>query len=180
MTSLPPYHELEASLRAAGLTATAAEAHGMLCGTLVGGGERRHWVAGLSDQPPDRGDLSVGECLDRLDALWATTRAQLEDAVLGLELLLQDDEEALAARAQALADWVQGFLYGIGAGRERATAGDAAEILRDFAEIARAGLEAPATEADERAYAELVEYVRTGVLLLHEELNPLPPAPTLQ
>ena len=50
--------------------------------------------------------------------------------------------------------------------------GTLAEVLRDVTEIARAGLEASGTgEADEQAYAELVEYLRVAVQILYEELN---------
>jgi uncharacterized protein YgfB (UPF0149 family) len=49
--------------------------------------------------------------------------------------------------------------------------GEAGEIVRDFAEITRAGVDArQGEESNESAYAELVEFVRVGVQLLFEDL----------
>src|SRR5271170_819112 len=75
----------------------------------------------------------------------------------------------------ALAQWCQGFLYGLGAGRITDASelpGEVGEIVRDFIAITRADADAAeeADEADENAYAELVEFVRVGVQLLFEEL----------
>jgi uncharacterized protein YgfB (UPF0149 family) len=50
---------------------------------------------------------------------------------------------------------------------------DSSEVMRDLVEIARAGgYDLEEGEEDEVAYNELLEYVRTGVLLINEELNP--------
>ena len=52
--------------------------------------------------------------------------------------------------------------------------GDAGEIVRDLAQIMRAGVdEREATEANESALAELVEFVRVGVQVVFEELRTL-------
>ncbi len=80
--------------------------------------------------------------------------------------LLPDDDEPLAERATALAQWCQGFLYGLGTGRLNSIdelPGEVGEIVHDLTEISRAtpGEEDP-TEDDEQAYAELVEFVRVA------------------
>jgi uncharacterized protein YgfB (UPF0149 family) len=90
------------------------------------------------------------------------------------ELLLPEDAAPLAERTQALAQWCQGFLYGLGAGSITDASqlpGEVGEIVRDFIEITRAGVEGePEDESSENAYVELVEFVRVGVQLLFEEL----------
>ena len=63
--------------------------------------------------------------------------------------------------------WCQGFLYGLGAGSipgcRAACRGRSGEIVRDLAEITRAGVDAgESEESNESAYAELVEFVRVG------------------
>ncbi|TNF37573.1 MAG: YecA family protein, partial [Gammaproteobacteria bacterium] len=87
------------------------------------------------------------------------------------------DEADLIERTEALAEWCQGFTYGLVAGGLKQQAElpvDSAEIIRDLTEIARAGLdEELQDEADEDAYMQLHEYVRMGVLLINEELQPL-------
>ncbi len=50
---------------------------------------------------------------------------------------------------------------------------DSGEVMRDLVEIARASsYDLSGGEEDEASYNELLEYVRTGVLLINEELNP--------
>jgi uncharacterized protein YgfB (UPF0149 family) len=99
------------------------------------------------------------------------------------EPLLPDDGAALDARTVALAQWCQGFLYGLGGGAIRdinALPGQVGEIVRDLAEITRAGADADDNEeANESAYVELVEFVRIAVQLVFEELSPLRDRPPL-
>ena len=53
-------------------------------------------------------------------------------------------------------------------------AGDAAEVLRDMTEITHVDVDPDdAVESNEAAYAELVEFVRVGVQLLYDQLQPL-------
>ncbi|MES0328506.1 MAG: UPF0149 family protein, partial [Gammaproteobacteria bacterium] len=106
-------------------------------------------------------------------------------------MLLPEDDEDLMDRTEALANWCQGFVYGLAAGGisdDTKLPGDAQEILMDFVEISRAGYNigdddvievSETTEEDELAFVEVVEYVRTGVLLINEELQTLIPSPTL-
>jgi len=70
--------------------------------------------------------------------------------------------------------WCDGFLFGLGAGEIKDFAqlpDDVNEISHDLAEISRAYHEDESTEADELAYAELIEYVRVGVLVIYEALR---------
>lgn len=98
--------------------------------------------------------------------------------------LLPEDEASLDTRAVALAQWCQGFLYGLGGSAIQDTnglPGDVGEIVRDLSEITHVGVDnRQSVESNENAYAELVEFVRVGVQLVFEELSPLrdqPPPP---
>jgi uncharacterized protein YgfB (UPF0149 family) len=82
---------------------------------------------------------------------------------------------------RALALWCQGFLSGVGttapsaaqSARQGTDSGSLAEILRDFAEISRAGLseeEAAGQGQADFALAEIHEYVRVSVAVVFEEL----------
>jgi uncharacterized protein YgfB (UPF0149 family) len=92
--------------------------------------------------------------------------------------LLPDDDAPLAEQVQALALWCQGFLSGVGttapnAARQNVEDGSLTEILRDFAEISRAGLseeEAAGQGQADFALAEIHEYVRVSVAVAFEEL----------
>ena len=72
---------------------------------------------------------------------------------------------------------VPGFLYGLGSSSLNDAAGlpgDVGEIVRDLSEITQVGVDAEeGVESNEGAYAELVEFVRVGVQLVFDELEPL-------
>ena len=106
--------------------------------------------------------------------LFEETRAALSGQNMEFELLLPDDDQPLERRTEALCLWCNGFIYGLGtAGHSDPTrlAGDAGEIVRDFNQIMQAGVdESEGEEANESAFAELVEYVRVGVKNVYEQL----------
>ena len=108
--------------------------------------------------------------------------AALDEGTLTLAPLLPDDDVDLELRTAALGQWCQGFLVGVAAAGVNdfdKLPGDAPEFLRDVLAISQAVSE-DAGESDEQAYAELVEYLRVGVQLLHDELADLQPPPTVQ
>ena len=89
--------------------------------------------------------------------------------------LLPDDDEPIGERTEALSQWVQGFLYGLGSGvtgDHARVSPEAGEIVRDFIEIAHGGEAVDDSEESEMAFAEVVEFVRVGVQLLFVELAP--------
>ena len=95
---------------------------------------------------------------------------------------MPDDEASIDERAIALVDWCRGFLGGLGvsgADVDNGLGGEGGEVLSDLARIAATRFDAGDTaEDDEEAYAEVVEYVRVGVLLLHSVLGRVPDTAT--
>jgi uncharacterized protein YgfB (UPF0149 family) len=177
----PDYTRIEQVLAHQHSLTDAAEAHGTLAGCLCGvsGYRFEDWLREIL--PEGRAGSSAASALREL---YDATAAALIQPDMEFEPLLPGDEAPLAERTQALAEWCQGFLYGLGAGRIQDPGqlpGEVGEIVRDFIEISHAGVEEDATEeANESAYAELVEFVRVGVQLLFEELGVAraPAAPT--
>jgi uncharacterized protein len=150
----------------------AAESHGCLCGALCTTQQYpiESWFEELVpepevDAPDDRAPLRL---------LFADTVRALRGDEMEFQLLLPDDDDPLVERASALSQWCQGFLYGFATGRpvpREELAGDVAEVLRDLTHISQASVETGAdAEEEEQAYAEIVEYVRAGVQLVHDEL----------
>jgi uncharacterized protein YgfB (UPF0149 family) len=100
----------------------------------------------------------------------------MQDSNFDFSLLLPDDDESLADRTHAMQEWTQGFLLGI------ALAGlqdmndlpeDSKELIDDFIEISKAGqFDISNQEESEDAYLHIIEYLRMGVLLIAEELQP--------
>ena len=179
----PDYHYIEQLMRQERSLADPAEAHGTLAGCLcaTAGYRLEDWLREIL--PEGRAAPQAGAALAEL---FGATAAALIQPDMEFELLLPADELPIDVRTAALAQWCQGFLYGLGAGAVPDASelpGDAGEVVRDLGEISRAGVDATQEEeSNEAAYAELVEFVRVGVQLLFEELaslrRPVPaPAP---
>ncbi len=189
------FSEIDTVLERLGVIYAASEIHGVLCGLLCVKGYVSYddWIAllheeqkiqprwfkeGISDDnpaglQPDAEETATSEW-GLLQDLYDETLTQLNDDDYGFSLLLPDDEQPLRRRTEALVEWCDGFLFGLGAGEIKDFAqlpDDVNEISHDLAEISRAYHEDETTEADEVAYTELVEYVRVGVLVIYEALQ---------
>ena len=183
--SLPfSYPELEQKLRAADADGGASEAQGLLAGVICAGGksEPALWLAHLLGE--NTLSAAANEVSEQLTSLHTGILRQFNDDEFGFELLLPDDDAPLSVRTEALSQWCSGFLYGLALGGIRAEVEmpeNVSEVMKDFYEIAHARFAYETTDdADETAYMEIVEYVRMSVLLLHEELQPLPTSTRLQ
>jgi yecA family protein len=157
----------------------AAECHGVLCGMLCGprAFDARLWLDYLRGEDEAAG-WSGAEASALFEALAADTRRALDGDDYDFALLLPADDEGLAGRASAFAGWCRGFLSGIGLGGvgELATLGeDGRGFIADLDRFCRIAFADAAGEDDERAFAELVEFTRMGVLVLYAERDALPP-----
>jgi uncharacterized protein YgfB (UPF0149 family) len=179
MTTLD-YDALRDSLASAGAVVTLAELHGGMAGALCAGGAPAATLW-LADCFEDQRLEPTGELSDSLADVVAVTWRTLEGRQLQFEPLLPGDDAALEEQVEALALWCHGFVAGLGASAPeltvRVSAGAAddtvAEVVRDFAEISRAGLgddEAAGQDQADFALAELREYVRAGVQIVFEDL----------
>jgi uncharacterized protein YgfB (UPF0149 family) len=168
-------------LGAAGTVVALAELHGGVCGAMCAGGPdaARRWLIDSLDDGEAGGPPAT--VADDLDELIGTSSKMLEEGQLKFEPLLPSDDAPLAERVEALALWCQGFLSGVGSTAPAAASGSVegetlGEILRDFAEISRAGLsdeEAAGRGQPDFALAEIQEYVRVSVQIAFEELAPV-------
>jgi uncharacterized protein len=169
------FKDFEDVLATAGSLADAAEAHGSLCGALCSMSpyKMQDWV---NEILPDGGSLSE-ESSAMIERVFSATATTFGEQGMEFEPLLPDDESPLNGRANALALWCTGFLYGLGTGAIsdlEGLNGDVGEIVRDFTEISRAtGDDADSDESNEQAYAELVEFIRVAAQVVFEELLPL-------
>jgi hypothetical protein len=170
---MPAYQALCDVLRAAASAVSASECHGFVCGQLCGFDSPDEELLREFVDPRCSDDRTAEECHGEVCALVGETRAQLWSGDLVLTLLLPDDDTALAERVEALAGWCRGFLSGFGLVEGvpvQAFSDDVREWLGDMELIARAGVEHADAE-DEMALVQVVEHVRTGVLLTVEELR---------
>ena len=168
---------LDAALGQVETEMRAVECHGTLIGLLCARGEmeKQEWLDYIA-HALNPADLLAREALETFGVLFEAARGQLGDSNLDFQPLLPGDDAPVEERIGSLAQWAQGFLLGMSAGGLQDIEnlpGDSGEIIRDFVDISRADTyELEGSEEDEVAYNELLEYVRTGVLLVNEELHP--------
>jgi len=173
------HEELEQMLQSAGAESSASEAHGMLSGTICAAGKTAPglWLEYLLGEGNTL-SAAASDSSDMLLTLQSELLRQLNDDAFGFELLLPLDDVPLSLRTETLSQWCAGFLYGLALGgfREDVAMPDSvSEVVKDFYEISHARFDYDLMdESDEAAYTEIVEYVRMGVLLLYEELQPVP------
>jgi uncharacterized protein len=180
------YPEIARVLERLSSSVPAAEGHGALCGALCTNAHYpvQRWLDELL--PGEQHERGAGDAYAPVEddeeerplrLLFTDTLRSLRGDEMEFELLLPDDDDTLEVRATALSQWCQGFLYGFGTGAEvslEELPADVNEILRDLTHIGRATVELePGVEEEEAAYAEVVEYVRVGVQLIHDEVQAL-------
>ena len=167
------YFELNELLRGINAEIRAAECHGFLCGQVCvyGYPYEELWQEVIDAQTDDV--EVVHDCYHEITMLLDEIINNIQSGDFEFQLLLPADDNSLAERVEALADWCHGFLngYGIGAGDQALTVTEECrEILEDFAKICRVGVEEISDEEDEQALVELIEYVRMGAIAIYTDL----------
>jgi uncharacterized protein len=176
------YGDLAELLNRSGAPLPLAELHGGLCGVICasGQGAAAGWLDSLLDDCTADAE-TLSQLAARLEALGNDTWQALNGLALEFYPLLPSDDVGIGQRAEALGLWCHGFLAGlvIGgvdlAGGTEALSDELAELVRDFAEISKAGAdseEADDPELGDDSLTELVEFVRVGTQFAFEELVP--------
>jgi yecA family protein len=179
------YYELGDALARARSAVNPDECQGLFAGLICASGcaAAHQWMPEVFDDFDPRDLLQSAAC-KQLQLLYERTLAGLNSPDLDFELLLPDAADSLRDRAQALAGWCAGFLSGLGLGglRDGAQVPDeVSELFDDLAQIARLDFELDDPDEEEQAaFEEVVEYVRVGVLVINEELQPSQVSPQLQ
>ncbi len=193
MQSFPDIPQLEDLLFNVDAALGATESHGALCGMLCAQGatEASQWMLNVlgEHEETSEGLQQVGKKLLQIHKI---TVEQMNDTEADFELMLPDDDEPLEMRVEGLGMWCQGFVYGLAVGgikEDSVLPEDSKELIQDILEISRAGYVADNeaelatdeedSEEDEVAFMEVCEYVRMGVLLIYEELQPLQSSQTV-
>ena len=171
------YLGMESLLRRANCQYSAAEIQGVACGLLAVdvNADIEKWLGQVFPERDPQNALQQ-DFSHELTRYFQNLRMQLQDSNLGFHLLLLEDDEALEDRVDAVQEWAQGFLLGIAlAGLQdfKNLPEDSKELLDDFIEISKvAQFSMDDKEESEDAYLHIVEYLRMGVLLIAEELQP--------
>lgn len=178
MTISPDYADL---LQAAGelqCSVSVAESHGVLVGLACGEAacNFERWYDELFVMPK-ASDARGRRCCQSLQALYEHTLASLAGDELAFTPLMPDESYSLSERADALADWCRGYSYALSLSAlrpERVLSHEAREVLNDVGAMAAAGHSGDEDDEEaEGALVELQEYVRVGVMLVFEEMQPV-------
>ena len=171
------YYDVVATLQRALIPVDAADCHGLLSGLICAAGfaDPKIWVAEIFEDYNPKDTLQA-DTFRQLQQLYELAVTELNSHELDFELLLPDDDDSLRERAESLGNWCSGFLSGLGMGGLPAPdklPDDVRELLHDLSEISRVDFETDQPGEDElAAFEEVVEYIRVGVLYLHDELQP--------
>jgi len=167
------FDELSRMLDQLGSMTGLSECHGLITGYLC---VKREFdgpeeLCAILEVPSVR--FGNGHSVAILESLASETFRQLESEDCEFQPLLPDDTEPLTDRIAALGEWCHGFLLGVGfSGYQKIPdlAFESREFIQDLTALTRAGTSPGASEEDdERAFSEVVEYIRAGVLLFREE-----------
>ncbi len=172
------YNQLQTALLKGNADYQAAESQAIACGMLVVNmaADKLKWVQLLVGEiDPD--DAAQHQAVALLGQLFDETRLQLQDSNLAFELLLADDDVPLANRVEMVQEWCRGFVLGMslsGVKNNKGLPEDTQDFLSDMTEIGNAGeLQLDDDNESEASLVEIIEYIRMGVLLINEELQPI-------
>jgi uncharacterized protein YgfB (UPF0149 family) len=167
------YQDINAIIVKIDADLSAAESHGMAVGMLcvnnrTGPG---YW---LSELLHEGGDFNV-EDKAILEDMFGETRSLLASDEFTFELLLPDEDAPLSEQIEALGQWCQGFLFGLGSTSATSDptanwSDDIREIVKDIAEFTKLDTDAESEDA-ENDFMEITEYLRAAVIFLYTELN---------
>lgn len=158
------YSVIDAALAGNDALMPAAEAHGILSSVLCVDmrSNAQLWLSLVFDD--NREELVFSDAdLGCLTALHEQTQQLLESIDFEFDLLLPEDDAPLPERADALSYWCKGFLYGLGAAKQKGEASDSyQEVLNDMNAIAQLDSDAEGETAEED-FLQVTEYVRAAV-----------------
>lgn len=172
---LPNYESLSRILFELGVHDEPARVHGLLCGLIVstGGVEVSDWLKSLG--PAALKWHAIEESSrELLSDLLETTLAQFCDPEMQFFLLLPHDEETMEYRVRAFGLWCEGFTQGLATQGDFFALSDSPEfkeMIDDIYSMTSVDDDVKEDEEQEKAFFELLEYVKVAVLFLQEEFS---------
>lgn len=167
------FETLEHLLLMASTPFSPAYIHGFMAGMLCMGdcSPQKCWGR-LQVEIPYLGEKGAGGELFR--KLFILTASKLQDLEVNFCLLLPDDDCPLLHRLSALAECCEGFLEGVKLVSKSTDKllryATVKEILEDFEQISQISVQSLESGENEKAYTELVEFVRVSILLVYAEV----------
>ncbi len=174
MSSYLDLQQLIGALQVFGIEASPYELHGTLCGLLCINPDASvsNWLSLLTQGQID--ERATEPSAQLLTQLYTETVSALADNSLDFYPLLTENKE-YSVQLHSIAQWSQGFLLGLaGIKSFAAYPAEVKEFVTDITAISQAeDYELAGDESDEETIMQLIEFIRIGVLLVNEEMNPL-------
>lgn len=167
------YQDINTIITKIDATLSAAESHGMAVGMLCVNNrtEPGFWLGELLQEG---GGFNI-EDETILEDLFGETKSLLASDEFTFDLLLPGEDVRLSEQVEALRQWCQGFLFGLGT--TSSTSETAAnwsdeirEIVKDITEFTKLDSDVEGEEA-ENDFMEITEYLRAAVIFVQAELN---------
>ncbi|HEX19852.1 MAG TPA: hypothetical protein ENG78_03410 [Acidiferrobacteraceae bacterium] len=178
------YQQLADQLVSQGVLVSPAETHGVVLGMLsvkpqeLQADEVLVTIIQLNEEEETSDKESF---LQFLAAMVEQARETLFSQGFDVQLLLPQDGNSLRDQTLALSRWCRGYIFGLVAAGLRdfkQLPKDAAEIIQDVLQISEINTDLDEQGGEEeKAFFEIEQFVRVGVQLIFEELNP-PVGPT--
>jgi hypothetical protein len=172
------YEQLNEILISSGAGFHASESHGFLCALVCGNGQAEEQKIREYLLLDSVEIVNPEECFNHLKALAEDIEAKIYSSDLNLELLLADEDDALAERSRSLAEWCHGFMSGLGLSgvKDEQIPPESQELIGDFYKIANLDADDENNKEDsdqgnDFALMELIEYVRMGTIYIFEDLQ---------
>ncbi|HBO37901.1 MAG TPA: YecA family protein [Pasteurellaceae bacterium] len=168
------YATFNQQLKSAGIALSAAELHGFLSGLICGGLADQSWLPLLYQFTNDNHAYPT-QLLQDVTQLHQQTQQKLANIdSFEFELWLPEQEDVFI-RADALSEWANHFLLGLGLAqphldKEKGEIGEAVEDLHDICQLGYDEGDDP--EELSEALEEIIEYVRTIAALFHTHFRP--------
>ncbi len=184
-SSLPSFDSVQIALNMFESLGEAAQTHGLLCALFAGGVklQRQAWMNSLMTQTPEKLDPELSEAQMVLTDLFVVTQEAFQQEEPFIEPLLPLDDMPLVVRIEAMAEFAKGFVMGlnlVGVPLKNNPSPVLQEAIDDFFNISCLAPQDEEGEESEKAFFELVEYLKVAMVQIHWELKEQPGLDTTQ
>ncbi|SMM98346.1 FIG001590: Putative conserved exported protein precursor [uncultured Candidatus Thioglobus sp.] len=167
------YDDVKNVLHSLNTDDTPSSAHGILCGFACVKPDLAldDWMNEVLVSI-DFDNVNEKSAHQQLAQIYNNTLSQLGDATLNFQLLIADENSNIREQADTLIQWCQGFLLGFGLKKISTNDEDVLEMIQDISQISQLDGDVLDNEENAQDLNEIIEFVRMGVLLIQETLQP--------
>ncbi|MCK3657846.1 hypothetical protein A4G18_03755 [Pasteurellaceae bacterium Pebbles2] len=171
------YSQLNQQLKSANIALSAAELHGFLSGLVCGGLTDQSWQPLLYQFTNDNHAYPTALLNEVIEIYTEINRTLGDIDGFNFELMLPNEEntQAIFAQADALCEWANHFLLGLGLVQAELSKekGEIGEALDDLQDICQLGYDEDDDKEElSEALEEIIEYVRTIATLFYSHFRP--------